>query len=149
VLTVDHLLMVLATAAVLILCVVLHFEGLRLLSDRLPTPHHHRRRRIVYVIMSVLCLHMIEIWFFGLAYYGLLQSDRFGTLEGMDVITVLDCVYYSAVVFSTLGFGDMVPKGHIRFLTGTEGVAGLTFITWSASYTYLAMTRTWTEGGRG
>ena len=145
-LTVDHWLVVAVTAVTVALCVVLHFEGLRLISDKLPTPHHHRRRRMVYIILSVLAIHVIEIWIFGLTYYGLLQFDaRFGELAGLDALSLFDCVYYSAVVFSTLGFGDIVPKGHLRFVTGTEAVAGLTFITWSASYTFLTMSRGWTE----
>jgi hypothetical protein len=46
-------------------------------------------------------------------------------------------------VFTTLGFGDILPEGPIRFMTGVEAVSGLTFITWSASFTFLEMLKTW------
>jgi len=31
----------------------------------------------------------------------------------------------------------------LRFMTGTEAIAGLTFITWSASYTFMEMLKIW------
>lgn len=147
-LTVYHWLTVAATATAVVVCVLLHYEALRFISDWLPTPPHQRRRRVVYLILCLLVVHVVEIWIFGLTYFGLLQIDGFGSLDGIPEVTILECVYYSAVVFSTLGFGDVIPTGAVRFVTGMESIAGLTFITWSASYTYLTMTRTWAEGGR-
>jgi hypothetical protein len=46
-------------------------------------------------------------------------------------------------VFTTVGFGDIYPVGAIRTMTGTEGIVGLTMITWSASYTFVEMLKTW------
>lgn len=132
-----------ATAAAVIICVLLHYEGLRLLSDRLPTPHDHQRRRIIVLIICLLLLHIAEIWIFGAAYYLLLAYGGAGTLAGNTQLEIFDCVYYSASVFTTLGFGDIVPLGPIRFMTGTEALSGLTFITWSASFTFLEMLKTW------
>lgn len=132
-----------ATATAVIFCVVLHYEGLRLLSDRLPMPHQHQRRRIVILIVCLLLLHIVEIWIFGAAYYLLLTYGDAGALVGNTQLGILDCVYYSASVFTTLGFGDIVPIGPIRLMTGTEALSGLTFITWSASFTFLEMLKTW------
>jgi len=47
------------------------------------------------------------------------------------------------MVFTTVGFGDLVPTGAIRVLSAAEGLAGLAMITWSASFTFLAMQRLW------
>lgn len=146
-LTMYHWITVGVTAAAVVVCVALHYEALRLISDWLPAQKHHRRRRIVLLILFLLIVHCVEIWVFGLVNYALLQFDGFGSLAGVGDITIYNCVYYSAIVFSTLGFGDIVPAGPIRFVAGMEGIAGLTFITWSASYTYLTMSRTWPEGG--
>jgi len=146
---------VLATAAAVITCVILHYEGLRFLSDRLPMPKHHHRRRIVILILCLLILHSIEIWIFGAGYFGLQALPGFGEFVGfnelgefvkVDHLGFLDCVYYSAAVFTTLGFGDIVTVGPVRFMTGVEAVSGLTFITWSASYTFLEMLKTWNHG---
>ncbi|URF49315.1 ion channel (plasmid) [Dinoroseobacter shibae] len=32
--------------------------------------------------------------------------------------TSLDYLYFSAVIYTSLGIGDIVPKEHLRFLTG-------------------------------
>ncbi len=132
-----------ATATAVVFCVVLHNEGLRLLSDRLPMPHHQQRRQIVILIVCLLLLHIVEIWIFGGAYYLLLTYGAAGELVGATQMGILDCVYYSASVFTTLGFGDIVPIGPIRFMTGTEALSGLTLITWSVSFTFLEMLKTW------
>ncbi|MBT8097528.1 MAG: potassium channel family protein [Woeseia sp.] len=132
-----------ATAAAVIACVMLHYEGLRLLNRSLPLPYEKHRARVVLLILGLISLHIMEIWIFGAGYFLLLGSGDYGTLEGSDAMSLLDCVYFSATVFSTLGFGDITPKGAIRFMTGTEAIAGLTLITWSASYTFLFMQKIW------
>ena len=134
---------VLVTLMAVVTCVTLHYEGLRFLSDRLPMPQHHQRRRIIILILCLLLLHSIEIWIFGLGYFFLQNIEGFGAFVGIEQLGILDCVYYSAAVFTTLGFGDIVTTGPIRFMTGMEAVSGLTFITWSASYTFLEMLKTW------
>lgn len=130
---------VFATTSAVVFCIVLHYEGLRLLGDKLPMPHLRHRRRIVILIICLLLLHIIEIWIFGVSYFLLLNFGDAGELVGATQMGIFDCVYYSASVFTTLGFGDIVPLGPIRFMTGMEAVSGLTFITWSASYTFLEM----------
>ena len=58
---------------------------------------------------------------------------------------LLDFVYFSATVYTTLGFGDLVPTGAVRFLAGTEAVTGFLLISWSASFTFLEMQRFWKQ----
>lgn len=135
----------LITLSIVGLCVLLHYEALRLISDRLPTPKHHHRQRIVLLIICLMMLHILQVWIFGFAYYGLLRLDGFGELVSSEPIMLVDCIYYSAAVYSTLGFGDIYPIGPIRTMTGTEAITGLTLITWSASYTFLEMLRTWND----
>ena len=137
------------TGATVIACVFIHYEALHWISDLIPTPKKNHRVRVAFLIVCLLIVHSIEIWIFGLAYYGLLHFDGFGILVNMQDVTIFNCVYYSAVVFTTLGFGDIVPEGPIRLLTGTEAAAGLTFITWSASYTIVNMMRTWDDARSG
>lgn len=139
---------VFVTATAVIICVTIHYEGLRALSDLLPIPKKHHRRRIIVLITCLLLLHIIEIWVFGIGYYFLQTVEGIGEFVGDDLVDLFDSVYYSATVFTTLGFGDIVPRGPLRFMTGVEAVSGLTFITWSASYTLLEMLKTWDDGNR-
>jgi hypothetical protein len=131
------------TATIVGICVLVHYEGLRLLADRLPQPKIHHRRRMILLILLILLLHIAQIWIFGIAYFGLLQLEGYGELIGSGPIALVDCIYYSASVYTTVGFGDIYPIGAIRTMTGTEGLTGLTMITWSASYTFVEMLDTW------
>jgi hypothetical protein len=49
------------------------------------------------------------------------------------------------VCFTTLGLGDLVPVGAVRFMTGTEALTGFVLIAWSASFTFVEMERFWKQ----
>ncbi len=144
----PHIITALSTVAIIIAIVMLHYEGLYWLGrlGRLEFSGLMRHRpHIAIIIFGQLILHVISIWIFGLGYYLLLRQPEFGAFEPIVAHTIGECVYYSAVVYSTLGFGDVIPTGPIRFLTGMEAVTGLVLITWSASFTFLEMQRYWKE----
>ena len=136
------------TIIVVAVCVILHYEVLSALSRRLGRLERadggHRRRRVLYGIFGVLSVHVLEIWVFGLAFF-LLQrlGPLFGQVHGIAPDSLVDHVYFSAVTFTTVGFGDVIPAGPVRFLAGTEALCGFVLITWSASFTYLEMHRFW------
>ncbi|MGB8633701.1 MAG: ion channel [Rhodanobacteraceae bacterium] len=139
-----NLLVVLATFVAVSGCVLLHYEALRFLSSHLSHMGSQRRRRVLRGIFGVLAVHVAEIWIFALVIFLLLKFDiRFGDIHGIAAASLLDHVYFSAVTYSTVGFGDVIPVGPIRFLVGTEALAGFVLITWSASFTYLEMERYW------
>ena len=134
---------VLATVAVVVACVTVHYEALSLLTVRLRHLQLRPRAKILVLIFAILFVHVIEVWIFGGAYYWLTAVADYGALLGGDAMGLLDCVYFSAVCFSTLGLGDIVPTGDIRFLVGTESLTGFVLITWSASFTFVEMERFW------
>ena len=134
------------TALAVALAVLLHYEGLALASRTLAGMRGHRRVKVLYGIASVLGLHVLEIWIFGVAAWLLLLWPACGRL-GPGVPHLFDFVYFSAITFTTVGFGDLVPSGPIRFLSGMEALTGFVLIAWSASFTYLEMERFW--GSRG
>ena len=45
--------------------------------------------------------------------------------------------------YTTVGWGDLSSIGPLRILAGAEALLGFMLITWSASFTYLVMARTW------
>ena len=133
---------VVATLAAISLCVLLHYEGLLFTSSGLARLGGPPRIKVLYAIGSVLVLHVIEIWIFGLTLWLLLRMPESGQL-GPGALHLFDYIYFSAATYTTVGFGDLAPVGPIRFLAGTEGLAGFVLITWSASFTYLEMERFW------
>jgi hypothetical protein len=150
-LDIPHFATALVTLVIVIMCVGVHYEGLSVLSRWARVDISPPRLKIASLIVGQLFLHVIEIWIFAVGYFVLAQKLRFGFLLQLpysdnlstEVTGFLDFVYFSAVVYSTLGFGDIIPGGPVRFLTGMEAVAGLVLITWSASFTFIEMQRYW------
>ena len=134
----EYWIIVGVTSIAVVICVSIHYEGLRLLG-KMKIQGLNDRHRVIFMILCIMILHIIEVWVFGVTYYMLLLQGHFGGFEGMAHVALFDAVYFSATVFSTLGFGDIVPVGAIRFVTGTQSIAGLTLITWSASFTFLEL----------
>jgi hypothetical protein len=133
-----------ATLAAVTLSALIHYEGLVTVSQGLNRIHlRNPRIKVLYAILCVLVLHVAEIWVFGLAIWLLMLWPECGHLATHGSLYFLDAIYLSAVTFTTVGYGDIAPVGPIRFLSGTEALCGLVFITWSASFTYLEMERFW------
>lgn len=144
---IHHWGVVLTTLAVISMIIGLHYEVLRNCIRFLPVVTHQRRRRVIFLILIIMTTHVVEIWIFGTAHYVLMQWESFGTIYGeVSVNGLLDYVYYSSMVYTTVGFGDLIPEGPIRFMSGMEALTGLTMITWSASFTFLEMQRDWRVG---
>jgi hypothetical protein len=134
------------TLLIVTLCIGLHYEILSHSRQYLKKISHRRRQRVVVLILIIVVAHTAEIWLFALGYKILLDGLGAGELVGSGVQSIADYVYYSAVVFTTVGFGDLSPVGPIRFMTGMEALVGLVMITWSASYTFLEMQLDWRNG---
>ncbi len=139
------------TLVLFIACVIIHYEGLSALSrwvtyDLLPP-----RVRIATLICGQFILHLIEICIFAVGFYVLADHLEYGALLNIvydgnpqfDPRNFADYIYFSSVAYTTLGMGEIVPVGPIRFLTGMEAVGGLLLITWSASFTFIEMQRYW------
>jgi hypothetical protein len=139
---INNGIVVAVTVAALVLSVLAHYEGLLLTVRGLDRLKRHRRVTMLYAISSVMALHVIQIWLFGLGYWLLLRWPEFGSL-GPGYQHFLDAIYFSTVAFTTVGYGDLVPTGPIRFLAGTESLTGFVLIAWSASFTYLEMEKYW------
>ena len=140
------------------LCVLLHYEVLYQLSSAIKDLQIKPRLKLVVGVFGALAAHAAEVWVFAVAYHGMVKSGLFGVLEGnyggalldelggianLQHVTLFDTVYLSATTYTTLGIGDIVPIGNIRFLVGIESLVGLVMITWSASFLYYEMQKNW------
>jgi hypothetical protein len=138
------MLLALIFSTLLVLATVLiHYETLRLASAWLPRLQIPPRQRIIAVILATFCAHTVEIWLHAMAYYILADHLGIGSLGGADSKEFFDYLYFSLVTYTTLGFGDVVPHGGLRIMAGIESLTGLLMITWSASFTYVAMEKFW------
>lgn len=123
--------------------VIIHYEVLYQLAEKLPSISVPPRYRVLIGVFIILITHVAEIWLFALGYYLMINIDGLGTLVGNFDQSLLDCSYFSFTNYTTLGFGDIEPSGHIRFLTGLESLTGLVLITWSASFLFIEMQKYW------
>ena len=103
-----HVVVAVGTAVTVILCVLFHYEGLTLLGKWITTDLLRPRPRILVLIFGQLMLHIAEIWAFALTYYLLLEIGGYGGLGPLQTPLFEDYVYFSAVVYTTLGLGDLV-----------------------------------------
>ena len=132
-----------ANSLVVALAVGLHYEFLYQLTKYLPRLRIRHRFRIVVGVFAALIAHALEVWIFAVAYYAMHHSEAWGGLSGNFNGTLTDAAYFSFTTYTTLGFGDIEPTGHLRFLAGIESLTGLVLIIWTASFLYLEMRKDW------
>jgi hypothetical protein len=145
----GHFWVVVATLITVILCILLHYEVSLRLWRRLEESRSTLRRRFLKLSFVLFAAHVTEIWIFGVAMALLGEHPLAGQLVGLETVTLLDYVYFSAITYTTLGYGDLFPTGPIRFITGSEALLGFMLITWSASLTFLEMQRHWSARREG
>jgi hypothetical protein len=138
----DFMLVILVCVVLILVTVLFHYEVLKGITLLLAKPRHGPRVRILYMVLGLTMLHTLEILIFA-AGYKLLSLLDLGMLSGMPSEHFYYYFYYSAVSYTTLGFGDIIPLGPLKLLTAMEALLGLGFITWSASFTFLEMQKLW------
>ena len=70
--------------------------------------------------MGAIAAHLVEILLFtlGLIYFD--NSPEYGSVGGTSPDGTMDYFYFSAVTFTSLGYGDITPNGLIRILAAVE-----------------------------
>ena len=130
-------------AVVLPLLVVgLHYELLALTSAVVRSLPGWKRGAVAVAVVLALGAHVAEVLRFALGWLVLIRA---GAVElTIPSPTILDIVYFSGSVYTSLGFGDVVPlRGGLVVL---EVVTGLVLIAWTASFTLFQMRERWGDG---
>lgn len=122
-------------------CVALFYEILANVWVNLPRLEGRPRLQILLTIFAAFIGHTLSVWAFGLAYYVLDKTFHFGTLGGNITHTLLEYVYFSAVSYSSLGYGDVYAIGGLQLLVGVEAILGLILIGWTVTFTYIVTER--------
>lgn len=139
------LLAILINCVVITVVVLIHYESLRRLYMYVPLLPLPRQFRVVVAVFGALVAHAVEVWIFAFAFHWYISIPDMGSLVGNHNGSFLDCVYFSFINYTSLGYGDIEPIGHVRFLSAIEGLVGLVMIGWTASFMYIEMTRFWRE----
>jgi len=125
------------------IAVLLHYEALYRLALLLPKLRIPPRFRVLVGVAGAFMAHVAEVWIFAVGYLLMLKWDAGSKLGGNFDGSLLDCSYFSFTNYTSLGFGDIEPFGHVRFLAGLEGLTGLILIAWTASFMYIEMQKFW------
>ncbi len=132
-----------ATIVLVLLSILLMYETMRLTSDHLSEFPLPPRPRIMVVVLAVFIGHTGTIFLYAAGYWLLSGPLGFGGFGGLPMRDFSDFLYFSAVAYTSLGFGEVYPTGGIRMMSGFEALNGLLLIGWSATFTYLKMLKLW------
>jgi len=80
-------------------------------------------------IWSVLA-HLVEIAVWALVFYWV-EIQRSIDLS----------IYFSAVTYATIGYGDVVPPENWRVLASMEGLVGILMCAWSGGFIFAVVSR--------
>lgn len=120
-----------------------HYRVLLWLGFNTPRLKVKTQTQVLVIVLVLFAAHLTEIGFYALVYNWSVSQLGLGVFQGGPIDDPMSYLYYSGVIYSTLGLGDIQPQGHIRFITAIEALNGFLLITWSASFTFLAMGRLW------
>jgi len=136
------LIAIIESLSLVLVTFMFHYRVLLWLSNAIPKTRINTQLQVLTIVMILFVAHLIEIGIYAAAY---LWSSFLGLGEFTGAISTspMSYLYYSGVIFTTLGLGDIQPVGHLRFITAAEALNGFLLITWSASFTFIAMMRLW------
>ena len=102
--------------------------------------------KLISIVVCLFIAHLIEIMIYALVYYYSKLIGGFGGVIEGSFTENLNALYFSFLAYSSLGSSDLIATGWVRLLYGFEALNGLLLITWSASFTFLAMNKMWDCG---
>ena len=138
----------LAATILSLLTVGLHYESLVFISYFVRRVSGSKRIGVALAVTLALGAHIVEVAVYTIGWYVLILG---GSVElahfEMDVFepSMVDVFYFSGAVYTSLGFGDIVPLRGGQVLAVSEAVTGLVLIAWTASYTFFEMQTNWRE----
>jgi hypothetical protein len=103
-----------------------HMAGARLSNQT-------RMWQLILTALVLTGLHIIEILLWAVAY--LVMAP--GELPSLEA-----AVYFSAVTFTTVGYGD-ITLGEGRLMSGLEAIDGILLVGWSTAFIFSVLQRSW------
>ena len=124
------------------LCVAIHAAGVTVALRRAPwqaagTYRFWRStRRFIAVAGWMVGLHLVEITAWALIYAWL------GALADLP-----SALYFSAVTYTTTGYGDLVLPQEWRLVGGVEALTGILMCGWSTGFFFAIVSRMYGQTG--
>lgn len=87
----------------------------------------------IKITIRLTTIFSVSVFAFGIGYWILGFKSGSGVYSKDIAATLIECIYFSLVSITTLGYGDLVPLGLARGVAATEAVFGLLFAGYSIS----------------
>ena len=131
----------LAAPVLSLVAVGVHYEALVLGSAFVSRVAGPARVGVALGVVVALAAHMVEVVLYAAAWLLLIRA---GEVElSVAAPTPIDLIYFSGSVYTSLGFGDIVPVRGGQLMAVSEAVTGLVLIAWTASFTFYEMRAHW------
>lgn len=114
------------------LCVAIHATGVTAALRWRVQPRHFWGWTWLFIGLAgwMILLHLLEISVWAFFYYWT------GALDGVQV-----AYYFSAVTYTTTGYGDVVLPEPWRLLGGVEALTGILMCGWSTGFFFAVVSR--------
>ncbi|KKL04424.1 hypothetical protein LCGC14_2616180, partial [marine sediment metagenome] len=127
----------------LLLCTTVHCTMLRWASNRLGRNDLSVLPALLLAMTVAMTAHAIDALIYAGGFWAAIHWLAIGDLKppkpADPAVGWMDIYYFSLVNLTTLGRGDLVPTGHLRFMAGMEAAQGFLIITASGSYIFQVM----------
>ena len=127
------------TVIVSAIVILVHFETMTWLTRLDRMIHWPTRLTLLTGLFTLFAAHSLEVWIFA----GATEVLELGTLAGAFDGSARDYLYISLVNYTTLGYGEIVPTGHLRTICGFEALIGLLMVGWTTAFTVFRLTDRW------
>jgi len=103
-----------------------NYSGARILSKTVDLfcGYGEEPLRIIGFTLMLIFIYGLFYLVSGLSFEGEVIRIDFSASFMQNVGHLLDAIYFSIVTFTTLGYGDITPRGFSRFLASTEALIG-------------------------
>lgn len=134
---------ILLSIILVLLTLCFHQATFTLLARSIPMGTRSSHPWLYLLMVGIFAVHLVEILLYAVGYYVAANFFDLGLLQGERAAGPLGHFYASAVIYTSLGLGDVLPNDHLRFVAGVEALNGLLLIAWSASFLFAAMGEYW------
>ncbi len=122
---------------VMLACVVIHAMGTVVIVRRLIAPQLSTGRSLlsgIWLLIAVVtcfaAVHLAEIALWAMLYRG---NDGIPDME--------TALYFSAVTYTTVGYGDVVLPPGLRLTAGVEALTGILMVGWTSALIFFVLVR--------
>ena len=132
----SYAIAVLLTAGVLLLTVLTHYEGIRLLNRFAHGPRRGNRMMLATVCAGLIGVHLFEIGCYAAVFALGAGPLGLGEIQAARPLDPADYFHYAAEAYASLGSADMTATGDLRLIASISPLNGILLLAWSGAFLF-------------